>query len=109
MRLIALALTTLLLTSSATVSDHWWLQDLGFSEVNLDGSGVRVAVIDTGVDDEHPDLAGIVIGGADFSGIGTPDGTQPVGPGGFHGTMVSSLIAGQGRISGGVIGIAPGV
>jgi subtilisin family serine protease len=82
---------------------------LGFSEVNLDGSGVRVAVIDTGVDDEHPDLAGIVIGGADFSGIGTPDGTQPVGPGGFHGTMVSSLIAGQGRISGGVIGVAPGV
>ena len=109
LRLIALALTTLLLTSSAAVSDHWWLQDLGFSEVNLDGSGVRVAVIDTGVDDEHPDLAGIVIGGADFSGIGTPDGTQPVGPGGFHGTMVSSLIAGQGRISGGVIGVAPGV
>ena len=109
MRLIALALTTLLLTSSATLDDHWWLQDLGFSEVNLDGSGVRVAVIDTGVDDEHPDLAGIVIGGADFSGIGTPDGTQPVGPGGFHGTMVSSLIAGQGRISGGVIGVAPGV
>ncbi|NCV98556.1 MAG: peptidase S8, partial [Actinobacteria bacterium] len=65
--------------------------------------------IDTGVDDEHPDLAGIVIGGADFSGIGTPDGTQPVGPGGFHGTMVSSLIAGQGRNSGGVIGVAPGV
>jgi subtilisin family serine protease len=93
LRLIALALTTLLLTSSATLDDHWWLQDLGFSEVNLDGSGVRVAVIDTGVDDEHPDLAGIVIGGADFSGIGTPDGTQPVGPGGFHGTMVSSLIA----------------
>jgi subtilisin family serine protease len=56
LRLIALALTTLLLTSSATLDDHWWLQDLGFSEVNLDGSGVRVAVIDTGVDDEHPTL-----------------------------------------------------
>jgi len=41
LRLIALALTTLLLTSSATLEDHWWLQDLGFSEVNLDGSGVR--------------------------------------------------------------------
>lgn len=109
MRLIALALTTLLLTSSATPDEHWWLGDLGFAEANLDGSGVRVAVIDTGVDDDHPDLAGIVIGGADFSGIGTPDGTQPVGPGGFHGTMVSSLIAGQGKISGGVIGVAPGV
>ena len=109
MRLIALALTTLLLTSSATPDEHWWLGNLGFTEANLDGSGVRVAVIDTGVDDDHPDLAGIVIGGADFSGIGTPDGTQPVGPGGFHGTMVSSLIAGQGKISGGVIGVAPGV
>ncbi len=109
MRLIAIALTTLLLTSSATPEDHWWLQDLGFSETNLDGSGVRVAVIDTGIDEDHPDLAGMVIGGADFSGIGTPDGTQPVGPGGFHGTMVSSLIAGQGMISGGVIGVAPGV
>ena len=109
MRLIALALTTLLLTSSATPEEHWWLQGLGFSETNLDGSGVRVAVIDTGIDDDHPDLAGMVIGGADFSGIGTPDGTQPVGPGGFHGTMVSSLIAGQGMISGGVIGVAPGV
>ena len=109
MRLIALALTSLLLTSSATPEEHWWLQNLGFTETNLDGSGVRVAVIDTGVDDDHPDLAGMVIGGADFSGIGTPDGTQPVGPGGFHGTMVSSLIAGQGMISGGVIGVAPGV
>jgi len=109
LRLIAIALTTLLLTSSATPEDHWWLQDLGFSETNLDGSGVRVAVIDTGIDEDHPDLAGMVIGGADFSGIGTPDGTQPVGPGGFHGTMVSSLIAGQGMISGGVIGVAPGV
>ncbi|MFZ9744667.1 MAG: S8 family peptidase, partial [Aquiluna sp.] len=34
-------------------------------------------------------------------------GTSPVGPSGFHGTMVASLIAGQGRESGGVAGVAP--
>lgn len=109
LRLIALALSAVLLTTTASASEHWWLDDRGFNEIALDGSGVRVAVIDTGIDDEHPDLAGMVIAGADFSGIGTPDGTEPIGPGGFHGTMVSSLIAGQGRATGGVIGIAPGV
>ena len=109
MRLIALALGAVLLTSTASAEDHWWLDERGFSEIELDGSGVRVAVIDTGIDDDHPDLAGMVLAGADFSGIGTPDGTEPVGLGGFHGTMVSSLIAGQGRTTGGVIGIAPGV
>lgn len=109
LRLIAIALAGVLLTSTASPEEHWWLDDLGFSQTSLDGSGVRVAVIDTGIDDEHPDLAGMVIAGADFSGIGTPGGTEPVGPGAFHGTMVSSLIAGQGRITSGVIGIAPGV
>ena len=109
LRLIALALATVLLTSSASPEEHWWLDDLGFSQLDFDGSGVRVAVIDTGIDDTHPDLTGMVIAGADFSGIGTPDGTEPVGPGAFHGTMVSSLIAGQGKETGGVIGIAPGV
>lgn len=109
MRLIAVALTAVLLTSTASAEEHWWLDDLGFSLTTFDGSGVRVAVIDTGIDDEHPDLAGMVIAGADFSGIGTPSGTEPVGPGAFHGTMVSSLIAGQGRITSGVMGIAPGV
>lgn len=109
MRLAAIMLTALLATTSATVEEHWWLTDLGFNQIALDGSGVRVAVIDTGIDDQHPDLEGMVIGGADFSGIGTPNGTEPVGPGSFHGTMVSSLIAGQGRLSGGVIGVSPGV
>ena len=33
LRLIAIALTALFLSSSATYEDHWWLADLGFSEV----------------------------------------------------------------------------
>jgi subtilisin family serine protease len=53
-------------------------------------------------------LTSTVIGGADFSRVGTPEGTTPVGSSGYHGTMVASLIAGQGLKSGGIIGIAPG-
>jgi subtilisin family serine protease len=105
MRLASFLLVPLIL-SSVSEADHWWLED--FEAVrNLSGEGVVIAVIDTGIDASHPDLAGVVIGGADFSGAGIPGGTSPVGPSGFHATMVASLIAGQGRITGGVIGIAP--
>ena len=105
MRLASFLLTPLFL-ASVTPQDHWWLPE--FESVGeLSGEGVVIAVIDTGIDSSHPDLAGVVIGGADFSGAGTPNGSSPVGPSGFHGTMVASLIAGQGRDSGGVIGVAP--
>lgn len=105
MRLAGFLLAPLLFTS-VTEADHWWLSE--FQAVSeLTGERVVIAVIDTGIDTSHPDLAGVVIGGADFSGAGTPDGSSPVGPSGFHGTMVASLIAGQGRVTGGVIGIAP--
>jgi len=40
-----------------------WLADLGF-----DGRGVTWATIDTGVDYDHPDFAGRIVGGADFPG-----------------------------------------
>lgn len=104
-----LVLGLALLLSSLAPSEQWWLDDYGFSELEFDGTGVVVAVIDTGVDDSHPDLSGEFVQGRDFSGLGSPDGTAPVGPAGYHGTMVASLIAGQGATSGGVIGVAPGV
>lgn len=87
-------------------SSQWWLSELEYDQVGFDGSGVVVAVIDTGVDATHPDLAGTLVGGADFSGQGNSSGTLPVGPSYFHGTMVSSLIAGQGGPYG-VMGVAP--
>jgi subtilisin family serine protease len=101
-----LRLATLLLIPIFLSPTNWWLDDYGFDSITeLDGSGIKVAVIDTGIDDSHPDLIGTVVGGVDFSGVGTPDGTTPVGSSAFHGSMVASLIAGQGRL--GVLGIAP--
>ena len=96
-----------LVASLISLDAQWWLNDYDQVSSAVDGKGVTVAVIDTGIDISHPDLVGTVIGGADFSGVGTPNGTSPVGSSGFHGTMVASLIVGQGRQTGGVIGVAP--
>jgi len=89
---------------------EYWLDDYGIRDAwtVTKGAGVTIAVIDTGVDGSHPDLAGAVVGGTDFSTVGSSDGQTPVGSDdSSHGTMVASLAAGRGRGSAGVIGAAP--
>ncbi len=79
---------------------EYWLNDYGFTKAwqTTKGAGVKVAVIDTGVDGSVPDLAGAVVGGTDVSGVGTPNGQKPLGAGeaADHGTWVASLLAGRG-------------
>lgn len=68
------------------------------------GTGMVVAVLDSGVDATHPDLVGQVLPGADFVDGSTDGRVDPVG----HGTTVAGLIAGRGDDDAGVIGLAPG-
>lgn len=69
--------------------------DLGF-----DGQGTKVAVLDTGFDAKHPDLAKQVAQSKDFTGEGVQD-TQG------HGTHVASTIAGSGAADAAKVGMAP--
>ncbi|POM25635.1 Thermophilic serine proteinase precursor [Actinomadura rubteroloni] len=71
------------------------------------GAGVTVAVLDTGVDGRHPDLAGRVLSGPDLTGGKRRPGSRYWGQ---HGTSMASIIAGHGNGTGGrrgVIGVAP--
>ncbi|MFI5610180.1 S8 family serine peptidase [Amycolatopsis sp. NPDC051903] len=99
----------------------WGVQKIGADRVQrergLTGEGVRVAILDTGIDAGHPDLAGKLV---------TDDPSDPEHPGGwlefgedgrpvhstphdsaYHGTHVAGTIAG-GDASGEQIGVAPG-
>jgi subtilisin family serine protease len=69
-----------------------------------DGTGVTVAVLDTGIDDTHPDLAGSVVARRNF----VPEMETGLDLNG-HGTHVASTVAGSGAASGGRYkGVAPG-
>jgi subtilisin family serine protease len=62
--------------------------------LGVDGSGVRWATIDTGVDYDHPDFAGRIVAGYSFPGTcAGPAGTDC--PGGGHGTHVTGIIGGD--------------
>ncbi len=73
------------------------------------GAGVTVAVIDTGVDGTHPDLAGRVApGGSALNGAAVvTTGTGSVDPNG-HGTHVAGIAAAGADNGIGIAGVAPG-
>src|ERR1043165_6577262 len=77
------------------------------SSTSLDGTGIGIAIIDSGIDTDHRSFLDRsnsvrVVYSEDFTGEGRTD--DPFG----HGTHVASLAAGNGRISNGAyLGIAP--
>ncbi len=107
--LVALALAGSTLAAALTAApaahaDAWrdkeyWLAESGITkawEVSK-GANVKVAVIDSGVDGKHPDLAGVLAGGVDVSGAGSPDGQKSIGAKPEHGTLVATMLAGRGH------------
>lgn len=101
-----LAFAFLLPSSVAQADDmrnaEYWLKSLGVTEAQKEtkGEGVKVAVIDTGIDTSHRDLKGAVVGGADMSGAGGARGDKPIGVMSEHGTLVATLLAGRGNNQG---------
>jgi subtilisin family serine protease len=58
------------------------------------GAGVKVAVIDTGIDQSHPVFAGRIVGPAyDFVSDDVDPNDEPGGAGYGHGTFVAGLVA----------------
>jgi len=64
------------------------------------GRGVRVAVVDSGVDESHPDLQGQVALAANFV-----DGRPALAE--AHGTGVAGIIAARADNGAGIVGVAP--
>ena len=66
------------------------------------GDGVRVAVVDTGIDATHPDLAGRIIEQHDFVAASLQAGVVE-----RHGTEVAGVIAAVANNHVGIVGVAP--
>ncbi|MEU1370287.1 type VII secretion-associated serine protease mycosin [Streptomyces sp. NPDC005803] len=86
----------------------WSLQRVLLDQLWQDtrGKGIRVAVVDTGVDDTNPQLRDAVdtSAGIDYTDGGGSDGTlDEVG----HGTKVAGIIAARPRAGTGFVGLAP--
>lgn len=111
---VALAASLALVPSTVAHADgirdqEWALDAMHTQEVwqTTKGKGITVAVLDTGVEADHPDLTGNVLPGKDMVGFGAKPGDRSWAR---HGTAMAGIIAGHGHGPGdtdGVIGIAP--
>ena len=83
--------------SASAYAAQWAPQAIRLAQAHKlsKGAGVRVAVLDTGVDRKHPALAGRLLPGHDFVGDDSnPAERGSVGDAGYgHGTHVAGLIA----------------
>ncbi|HWU12030.1 MAG TPA: S8 family serine peptidase [Streptomyces sp.] len=86
-------------------SKQWYLSAMQAEEMwkTTTGEGIKIAVIDTGVNASTPSLEGQVLKGLDTTGVEGEETDDYEG----HGTTMAELIAGTGK-GGGLKGLAPG-
>ncbi|WP_116246642.1 S8 family serine peptidase [Nocardiopsis sp. FIRDI 009] len=109
-RAVAPVMPTLLIeptphdTDEATTVDDtrtWGVAAVGADTSSATGAGVTVAVLDTGIDAEHPAFSGVDLVQRDFTGSGVGDRQG-------HGTHVAGTVFGR-DVDGTRIGVARGV
>jgi subtilisin family serine protease len=94
-------------TNDEYATDQWAIPAAGFDALpsRADGTGIVVAVIDSGVRANHEDLIGQVADGGDYVSVPSKTLTDPYG----HGTHVAGIIAARSANGVGIAGGAPGV
>ena len=120
---LAVALVAVAPGAQAVTNDPLRDKQWGLDQINAEaawrvgtGEGAVVAVVDTGVDFDQPDLAGQLLPGATFAGCAQ---VRPCGDGDFrgrdgrndgdeHGTHVAGIVAAAADNGIGVAGVAPG-
>lgn len=89
---------------------QWSMNGADFDQLWGDtnsGSGIKVAVVDTGVDITNPDLGNNVTPGIDLiAGSSEPNADGTTDPNG-HGTHVAGIIAAEHDNGIGIVGVAP--
>ena len=112
--LIATALVALLVAAAPAraSNDPLYPQQWGMAMVGADaahqvteGQGATIAVVDTGANFSHPDLAGRLIAGHDF--VDGDDNPTDEDATDHHGTHVSGIVAADANNGVGVEGVAP--
>ena len=108
------ACTALTLTATSAVAsddkyfdDQWNLTQLHAPEAwsRSTGSGIRIGVVDSGIDASHPDLAGKIDAMADCVGGTCREGSARDTRG--HGTAVAGIAAAHANNGAGIAGVAP--
>ena len=100
------------LKQAATVAPGftWGLRELGVDQLHaqgITGKGILIGHLDTGVDDSHPALKGVVKFFAEFDSLGSEVPGATASDSDDHGTHTAGTIAGQ-LVQGVQFGVAPG-
>jgi subtilisin family serine protease len=86
---------------TAATGTTWGVEAVGAHTSPFSGSGIKVAILDTGIDKNHPAFSGLTIIEEDFTGEGNGDGNG-------HGTHCAGTILGR-DVDGLRFGVARGV